>query len=132
MTKKIIVIQNCSLINTNYTTLTHKIKARRSLRFSAQDSHFTKLCQSLSLFTTYPQQKHSSLYFVCDSEIYFIFGFLGKAFLMRRTVCLIFPIKKFSSSDDSVSTVSRSGIIMSERTSPKLCIFFICSRLFGS
>lgn len=65
-------------------------------------------------------------------KIHFAFGFWGEAFLMRRTVCLILPIKKFSSSDDSVSTVSRSGMMMSDNTSPKLCILFICTRLLGS
>ena len=75
----------------------------------------------------------SSFHFQASGfEIYFTFCFLGEAFLMRRTVCLILPIKKFSSRDDSVSTVSRSGMMMSDNTSPKLCILFICTRLLDS
>ena len=40
-------------------------------------------------------------------------------FFTLLTVCFIFPIKKFSSNVDSVSDVSKSGITISERTSPK-------------
>ena len=46
------------------------------------------------------------------------------SFFTRFTVCLIFPIIKLSSSDDSVSDVSRSGITMSVSISPKCCILW--------
>ena len=51
------------------------------------------------------------------------------SFFTRFTVCLIFPIIKLSSSDDSVSDVSRSGITMSVSISPKCCILLVCTRL---
>ncbi len=47
-------------------------------------------------------------------------------FLTRFTVCLIFPIKKFSSNVDSVSEVSKSDITISDSTLPKCCIFDVC------
>ena len=49
----------------------------------------------------------------CTKVFHFVPPFFGSTFLMRRTVCLIFPMKKFNSSEDSVSTVSRSGMTMS-------------------
>ena len=55
-----------------------------------------------------------------------ISGFSGAFFLTRRTVCLSFPMRKFSSRADSVSTVSKSGMTMSASASPKWCSLSAC------
>jgi hypothetical protein len=61
--------------------------------------------------------------FLCiDSTIVDVKDYFS--FFTRFTVCLIFPIIKLSSSDDSVSDVSRSGITMSVSISPKCCILW--------
>ena len=66
--------------------------------------------------------------FLCiDSTIVDVKDYFS--FFTRFTVCLIFPIIKLSSSDDSVSDVSRSGITMSVSISPKCCILLVCTRL---
>ena len=44
---------------------------------------------------------------------------LLESFFVRLTVCLSFPIKKFNSNVDSVSVVVKSGITISDITSPK-------------
>ena len=58
------------------------------------------------------------------SQSFFLFSFLT-----RFTLCFILPIRKFISSDDSVSEVSRSDITISVRTSPKCCILVDCLSL---
>ena len=45
-------------------------------------------------------------------------------FFVRLTVCLSFPIKKFNSNVDSVSVVVKSGITISDITSPNF--FSLC------
>ena len=52
--------------------------------------------------------------------------------LTRFTECFILPMIKFSSSEDSVSVVSKSGITMFVRISPKCCIFECFSSLSPS
>ena len=49
---------------------------------------------------------------------------LLESFFVRLTVCLSFPIKKFNSNVDSVSVVAKSGITISEITSPNF--FSLC------
>lgn len=97
-------------------------------RVTSNSGGVSNLCDTVASWTSFTRSARISK--VVPSSLLIAPFFIYR--LTRFTECFILPMIKFSSSEDSVSVVSKSGITMFVRISPKCCIFECFSSLSPS